>query len=100
MIHAWLQREGLERDAVHIRFYSDHVSDHHVHHWADEAVAANAHSRLVRLAKAEGWEVLDWSSEPSPLPARGGAHAKRVRGEVCTSTRQDPHLASLRRASS
>ncbi len=61
MILAWLQREGLERDAVHIRFYSDHVSDHHVHRWADEAVAANAHSRLVRLATAEGWEVVDWS---------------------------------------
>jgi HAD superfamily phosphoserine phosphatase-like hydrolase len=60
MILAWLQREGLDRDAVHIRFYSDHVSDHHVHRWADEAVAANAHSRLVRLAKAEGWEVVDW----------------------------------------
>jgi HAD superfamily hydrolase (TIGR01490 family) len=61
MILAWLQREGLDRDAVHIRFYSDHVSDHHVHRWADEAVAANAHKRLVRLAKAEGWEVVDWS---------------------------------------
>jgi HAD superfamily phosphoserine phosphatase-like hydrolase len=61
MIEAWLQREGLEREAVHIRFYSDHVSDHHVHRWADEAVAANAHARLVRLAEAEGWEVVDWS---------------------------------------
>jgi HAD superfamily hydrolase (TIGR01490 family) len=61
MILAWLQREGLDRDAVHIRFYSDHVSDHHVHRWADEAVAANAHTRLVRLAQAEGWEVVDWS---------------------------------------
>jgi HAD superfamily hydrolase (TIGR01490 family) len=61
MIEAWLQKEGLERDAVHIRFYSDHVSDHHLHRWADEAVAANAHARLVRLAEAEGWEVVDWS---------------------------------------
>jgi HAD superfamily phosphoserine phosphatase-like hydrolase len=60
MILAWLQREGLERDSVHIRFYSDHLSDHHVHRWADEAVAANAHARLVRLARAEGWEVVDW----------------------------------------
>jgi HAD superfamily phosphoserine phosphatase-like hydrolase len=60
MIEAWLQREGLERDAVHIRFYSDHVSDHHVHRWADEPVAANAHKRLVRLAESEGWEVVDW----------------------------------------
>jgi HAD superfamily hydrolase (TIGR01490 family) len=61
MIEAWLQREGLEREAVHIRFYSDHVSDHHVHRWADEPVAANAHARLVRLARTEGWEVVDWS---------------------------------------
>jgi HAD superfamily hydrolase (TIGR01490 family) len=60
MIEAWLQREGLERGALHIRFYSDHVSDAHVHRWADEAVAANAHERLARLAQAEGWEVVDW----------------------------------------
>ena len=61
MIEAWLEREGMAREAVHIRFYSDHISDHHVHRWADEAVAANAHARLVRLAEAEGWEVVDWS---------------------------------------
>jgi HAD superfamily hydrolase (TIGR01490 family) len=61
MIQAWLEREGLSRDAVHIRFYSDHISDSVVHRWADEPVATNAHDRLVRLAKAEGWEVLDWS---------------------------------------
>ena len=61
MIQAWLQREGLEREAVHIRFYSDHVSDSVVHHWSDEPVATNAHDRLIRLARAEGWEVLDWS---------------------------------------
>jgi len=60
MIEAWLQREGLEREAVHIRFYSDHVSDSPVHHWSDEPVAANPHDRLMRLAEAEGWEVLDW----------------------------------------
>ena len=60
MIEAWLQREGLEREAVHIRFYSDHVSDAPVHLWSDEAFAANAHARLVRLAEEKGWEVLDW----------------------------------------
>src|SRR3954470_24963249 len=60
MIEAWLQREGLARDAVHIRFYSDHVSDAPSHRLADEPVAANAHRRLARLARAEGWEVLDW----------------------------------------
>ena len=60
MIQAWLEREGLAREAVHIRFYSDHVSDSVVHRWSDEAVAANAHDRLVRVAEAEGWEVVDW----------------------------------------
>lgn len=60
MIEAWLQREGLEREAVHIRFYSDHVSDAPVHAWSDEAFATNAHDRLVRLAETKGWGVLDW----------------------------------------
>ena len=60
MILAWLQQQGLDRDALHIRFYSDHVSDAVVHHWADEAYATNAHRRLLDVAKAEGWEVLDW----------------------------------------
>jgi HAD superfamily hydrolase (TIGR01490 family) len=63
-IEAWLEREGLARDAVHIRFYSDHVSDAPVHHWSDEPFACNAHDRLVRLAEAEGWEVLDWHARP------------------------------------
>ena len=61
MIEKWLEREGLTREAVHIRFYSDHVSDSVVHHWSDEPVATNAHDRLIKVAKAEGWEVLDWS---------------------------------------
>lgn len=61
MIKTWLQREGLEREALHIRFYSDHISDSVVHRWSDEPVATNAHDRLIRLARAEGWEVHDWS---------------------------------------
>ena len=60
MIEAWLQTQGLEREAVHIRFYSDHISDSPVHHWSDEAFATNAHARLVKLAEDEGWQVLDW----------------------------------------
>lgn len=60
MIEAWLQREGLERDTVHIRFYSDHISDAPIHAWSDEAFATNPHDRLVRMAETEGWEVLEW----------------------------------------
>ena len=66
MIEAWLQREGLEREALHIRFYSDHVSDAPVHHWSDEAFATNAHARLIRVAEDEGWEVLDWRDRRMP----------------------------------
>jgi HAD superfamily hydrolase (TIGR01490 family) len=60
MIEAWLQQQGLEREALHIRFYSDHISDAPVHHWSDEAFATNAHARLIRLAEEKGWQVLDW----------------------------------------
>jgi len=60
MVEAWLKREGLERDAVHVLFYSDHISDAPMHAWSDEAVAANADSRLTRLARAKGWEVVSW----------------------------------------
>lgn len=70
MIEAWLQREGLEREAVHIRFYSDHVSDEPVHRWSDEPFAANPHDRLVRLARAEGWDVLDWRGRRRALKWR------------------------------
>ncbi len=66
MNEGWLQREGLDRDAVHIRFYSDHVSDAPVHHWADEAFAANPHARLIKVAEDEGWEVLDWRDRRAP----------------------------------
>lgn len=71
MIQAWLEREGLQRDALHIRFYSDHVSDAPVHHWSDEPFATNAHDRLIQLARSEGWEILDWSEEIRREPAAG-----------------------------
>ena len=76
MIRAWLEREGLEREAVHIRFYSDHISDSVVHRWSDEPVATNAHDRLIRLAVAEGWEIHDWSDR-GPKFRRGPARSRR-----------------------
>jgi HAD superfamily phosphoserine phosphatase-like hydrolase len=76
MIRAWLEREGLERQAVHIRFYSDHISDSVVHRWSDEPVATNAHDRLVRLAKAEGWEIHDWTDR-APRSRRGLVRSRR-----------------------
>lgn len=61
MIEAWLAREGLARGEVRVRFYSDHVSDAPVLAWSDEAFAVNAHGPLRKVAKAQGWTVLDWT---------------------------------------
>lgn len=61
LIEAWMAREGVSRDEVRVRFYSDHVSDAPVLAWADEAFAVNAHGPLRRLAAVRGWTVLDWT---------------------------------------
>jgi HAD superfamily hydrolase (TIGR01490 family) len=60
MIEAWLANEGLQREQLRIRFYSDHASDAPVLEWADEAFAVNPHDRLAKLAKQRGWETIDW----------------------------------------
>ena len=60
MIQSWLEAQGLNRAGVTVRFYSDHASDAPVLEWADEAVAANPHDKLRRLATARGWRVVDW----------------------------------------
>ena len=60
LIEAWMAREGLAREDMQVRFYSDHVSDAPVLEWADEAFAVNAHGPLRKLAAVKGWTVLDW----------------------------------------
>ncbi len=60
MIEAWLAAQGIARDAAHIRFYSDHVSDAPTLAWADEAFAVNPHPPLRAMAARRGWLVLDW----------------------------------------
>ena len=60
LIEAWMAREGIAREDIQVRFYSDHVSDAPVLEWADEPFAVNAHGPLRRLAAVKGWTVLDW----------------------------------------
>ena len=62
MVKEWLSRQGIDRNAAHIRFYSDHVTDAPCLVWADEAFAINAHAPLSRLAHLHGWKRLDWLS--------------------------------------
>jgi HAD superfamily phosphoserine phosphatase-like hydrolase len=60
MIEAWFAAQGIARGDVHVRFYSDHVSDAPVLAWADQPFAVNAHPPLVRLARERSWPLLDW----------------------------------------
>lgn len=60
MIRAWMDAEGLAREAVSVRFYSDHVSDGCVLDWADAPFAVNASAKLRAMAEAKGWPLLDW----------------------------------------
>ncbi|NIJ07449.1 HAD superfamily hydrolase (TIGR01490 family) [Sphingomonas vulcanisoli] len=60
LIQAWCAEQGIDRSAVRVRFYSDHVSDAPVLEWADEPFAVNASKKLRHLAKRRGWPLLDW----------------------------------------
>lgn len=59
-IDGWMSANAITRDSVHIRAYSDHVSDHPMLHFADEAVATTPSRKLKRLAPRMGWQVVDW----------------------------------------
>jgi HAD superfamily hydrolase (TIGR01490 family) len=59
-VKAWMSDEGLTREECHIRAYSDHVSDAPLLAFADEAFATNPHEPLAKMARANGWEIIDW----------------------------------------
>ena len=60
MIEAWLEKQGIDRAGVRVRFYSDHASDAPVMAWADEAFATNPDLRMRTLARRRGWPILTW----------------------------------------
>jgi HAD superfamily hydrolase (TIGR01490 family) len=60
MIESWMQGAGIARSDVHVRAYSDHVSDAPLLEWADQGFAVNAHGPLRALAATRGWPLLDW----------------------------------------
>ena len=59
-VKAWMEDEGIQRELCHIRAYSDHVSDAPLLAFADEAFATNPHAPLAEMARANGWEIIDW----------------------------------------
>ena len=57
----YLADHGLFRDDVHIRFYSDHISDLPTFEWADEPIAVNPSPKLFNHALGLNWPVLFWA---------------------------------------
>lgn len=60
LVEGFMARSGIARDAAHVRFYSDHVSDLPMFEFADEAIVVNPSAKMRALATARGWPVLDW----------------------------------------
>lgn len=61
MLEDHFGRSGLDRGALHVRFFSDHQSDGPVLRWADEAIVINPRRNLRAYAAAAGWGVLIWA---------------------------------------
>ncbi|MEE4348592.1 MAG: HAD-IB family hydrolase [Pacificimonas sp.] len=59
-IEAYFADRGIDRDAAHVRFFSDHDSDAPVMDWADEAFAVNGKKPMRTLAALRGWEQIVW----------------------------------------
>lgn len=62
-VMAWMADQGIARNAVHLRFYSDHASDAPLFDDADDPVSTNPSPALRRLAAARGWRIVDWAAE-------------------------------------
>lgn len=60
MIEYWMKNNGIERQHVHVRAYSDHVSDAPLLDFADEPTATNPHRPLAEMAKERGWPIAHW----------------------------------------
>jgi HAD superfamily hydrolase (TIGR01490 family) len=60
MVASYLEEQGISRDNVHIRFYSDHISDLPTFEWADERVAVNPSRKLFDHALGLNWSVVFW----------------------------------------
>ena len=59
-IKAFLNIEGLVRSELHIRAYSDHITDVPMLEFADEAIATTPSAALRKTATARGWTIVDW----------------------------------------
>jgi len=61
MLRTYFGETGLDVQPLHVRFFSDHPSDHPVFCWASEAYVVNPPRRFRSHAAAAGWPVLKWT---------------------------------------
>ncbi|WP_017672070.1 HAD-IB family hydrolase [Blastomonas sp. AAP53] len=61
MVESYLESQGLARADIHVRFFSDHVSDKPMFEWSNEPVAVNPSPKLKALAQQRRWPVLHWT---------------------------------------
>ena len=59
-VAALFDREGASRRDLHVRVFSDDLSDRPLFEWADEPIAVNPSRRLKSYAQTRGWTILDW----------------------------------------
>jgi HAD superfamily hydrolase (TIGR01490 family) len=60
MVEHWFADRDLDRTNLHVRFYSDHVSDLPTFEWADEPIAVHPSPKLRAVAESRKWAILDW----------------------------------------
>jgi phosphatidylglycerophosphatase C len=59
-VAAWCARQGLARDALFVRAYSDHQADLPLLEWADEPLVVAPKPKMAGIAAARGWPVRQW----------------------------------------
>lgn len=60
-VAAWMHSIGVRREDVHLRCYSDHVSDVPMLELADAPFATTPSPKLRAVAQQRGWPILDFS---------------------------------------
>lgn len=58
-VEMWLAQQGLSWGGVHTTFYSDSMNDLPLLEKATVPVATNPDTRLLAIAQARGWRILD-----------------------------------------
>jgi len=59
-VESWVADNGLSKDDIAVRFYSDSSTDLPIFEWSDEPVAINPSVKLRKVADKKGWRIITW----------------------------------------